>query len=82
MHFLLRNLELETYYAGSACWVSELARAFDFGQIENAERFFLEHNVQAEPGHFEILLVEGEAQCGIKLPIASELSRPPGSAQF
>jgi hypothetical protein len=71
MQVVLRNLTLGLYYGGPGYWVMEMDRAFEFDNIEEAERCFLSERMDTRPAMMEILFVEGKGCFGIKLPLRS-----------
>jgi hypothetical protein len=71
MRVLLRNVERETYYAGSGHWVSDTELAHDFRHPELAERCYLDE-LAKQAGTFEIVFIKGQAiMGGVKLPVSS-----------
>jgi hypothetical protein len=81
MRVLLRNLTLGLYYGGPGYWVMDLDRALEFDNIKEAERCFFSERMGSRDWVMEVLFVEGEARCGMKLPFLPIARKEKDSAE-
>ncbi len=68
MKVLLRDTRTRFYCQGPKEWVSESKRATDFGNIETAAEFWLEHRLRDA----EVVLSYEDPPCQITLPVSED----------
>ena len=71
MRVLLRNMMSKQYYGGQGAWVSELARAYDCGEITRATALATQQHM---PGaeNLEIVLDYESPACQLAFPVTPD----------